>query len=59
MRRTFGAQALHLAAGLLRSSLTHDEWARSGPRRPTTFLEHLDTECLAAFGITHLEEQDR
>src|SRR5215472_11878026 len=34
--RIFGAHAPQLAAGLLRSSLTHVPWARSGPRRPTT-----------------------
>jgi hypothetical protein len=40
------------SAGLLRSSLTHDEWARCGPRRRTTFLGHLDDESLAAL-LTH------
>src|SRR6266700_1469023 len=38
-----------LAARLLRSSLTHDEWARSGPRRRTTFLGHLAAESLADY----------
>src|SRR5215472_6719381 len=53
-RRISGAHAAHLAALLLRSSLTHSEWARSGPRRRPTFLDHLDTRSLAVFGINHL-----
>src|SRR5436189_4136934 len=53
-RRIFAAQAPHLAARLLRSSLTHDEWARCGPRRRTTIWGTWTTNTSPLFGITHL-----
>src|SRR5215467_13135531 len=43
-----------LAARLLRSSLTHDEWARSGPRRLTTIWGTWPPDASPPFGITHL-----
>ncbi len=50
----FDAHAPHLAARLLRSSVTPDEGAPSGPRRRTTFLGHLAAESLAALFNTLL-----
>src|SRR5579859_5131131 len=53
-RRTFGPQAPHLAAQLLRSSLTHIQWARSGPRRRATIYGTWRPNASPRLGITHL-----
>src|SRR6266545_691041 len=54
IRRIFDAHAPHLAAGLLRSSLTHGRMGSLRSSAPDHHLGHLAAEYLAKFGINHL-----
>jgi hypothetical protein len=58
-RRIFGAQAPHLAALLLRSSLTHGRMGSLRSSAQAHDLGHLDTESLAAYLTVALGPHDR